>query len=140
MTRSHLIGLVLLSALGACTDTAPVHEEPLPGEEELWIGKADGASGARWTYYAITRVDADGLWVKRFNQPDTKCADGKWKTECLVASIDWSRAGFSADDTTSANNAASKARAILRGKLLQQTIDGHKVSVFQATESWERSS
>ncbi len=134
------------AALAGCTGaTAPVHEEPLAGEEELSLAKADGAEGALWTYYVITRRDTrrcaapacGGLWMRRVNQPDTKCADGSWRTECYVATIDWSRAGFSDSDAAGADAAAQALRAVVRGKLLLRDVDGTSAAVFQATESWE---
>ena len=138
MVRLLILG-VLAWPLPGCTEGYDdLHEEPLPGEEDLAIGKADGASSALWTYYRVVRDDArGGLWVERLNQPDSKCADGKWKDECYVAEIDWSRAGFDEGDAAAADRSARDLKSILRGKMLLKDVEGWATAVFQATESWE---
>jgi len=137
--RASLFGIALVSfslQLASCTDgLESAHEEPLPGEEDLTLGKADGAPTALWTYYAVARVEDGALWVKRLSQPDIKCADGKWKTECKVSEIDWSRSGLSPSETRNADSAARARRSLLRGKIMRREDDG--AAVLQATETWE---
>lgn len=138
MARLLSLGLLAWPFQGCADGYDDLHEEPSPGEEDLVIGKADGGSAALWTYYAVLREDArGGLWVERLNQPDTKCADGAWKDECYVATIDWSRAGFSEDDAARADRSARALKSILRGKMLLRDVEGRATAVFQATESWE---
>lgn len=138
-SRSSFLGLALAAfclQLAGCTDGLDgVHEEPLPGEEDLAIGKGDGASSALWTYYAVTRVEGGALWVKRLSQPDTKCADGKWKSECKISEIDWSRSGLSASETRGADDKARARRSLMRGKVMLRNHDS--AAVLQVTETWE---
>lgn len=138
MARLLTLGFLASPLLGCADGYDDLHEEPSPGEEELAIGKADGGSAALWTYYAVVREDTrGGLWVKRLNQPDTKCADNKWKDECYVDVIDWSRAGFSEGEATQADRSARALQSILRGKMVLEDVEGRASRVFRATESWE---
>lgn len=138
LQRNAVLMALALTGLAACADAidAP-REEPLPGEEDLDPGKADGATPALWTYYTVARTSAGGLEVRRWNQPDTKCADGKWKKACPIDAVDWSRAGFSPEDAAGAGEAVEQLRAILRGKLVLRDVDGRARAHFQATEVWE---
>ncbi len=140
VSRLFVVPWVSLALMGCGELAEPVdvvvHEEPSAGEEDLDLAKADG-DGSRWTYYRVTEVTPEGLRVRRFNQPDTKCADARWAESCVVVNVDWSRAGLSAEDAAAADVAARSGRALLRGKLVQANIDGRTEAVFRASDTWE---
>ncbi len=139
MLRVLTVPLAYLALVGCGDVSEPVEvlrEEPGAGEEDLDLAKADG-DGSRWTFYRVTEVTAQGLRVRRFNQPDTKCADARWAESCVVVRIDWSRAGLSNEDAAAADVAVRERRALLRGKLVQAEIDGRSEGVFRVSETWE---
>ncbi|GMV13547.1 MAG: hypothetical protein HS104_27650 [Polyangiaceae bacterium] len=135
--------LATLALFPACAvDTAP--DSGIPGEEEpADVGKADGLSSDNWTYYSA-RPDyrkcmwpmCGGVFVKRVNQPQTKCADGKWAKECYVADLDWSALALSEAEEGEADSLARSGQVVLRGsigKVNQKTLS---YAVFKVSEGW----
>jgi hypothetical protein len=144
--KTAILGAAALASLllfPACAaNTAP--DPGMPNEEEpADLGKADGLNADNWTYYSA-RPDyrkcmwpmCGGVFVKRVNQPQTKCADGKWAKECYVAQLDWSELGLSEADQSAADSAARSGQAVLRGQL--GTFNGKSMSysVFEVSEAW----
>lgn len=137
-----LATLILFPACAASTEPDP----GLPNEEEATdLGKSDALNYDNWTYYTA-RPDyrkcmwpmCGGVFVKRVNQPKTKCADGKWAKECYVADLDWSALALSADEEGTADSAARSGQVVLRGKLAKTTNENNiSYSVFQVSEGWK---
>ncbi len=135
-----LATLLLFPACAA--NTAP--EPGAPNEEESTdLGKADGLSSDNWTYYSA-RPDyrkcmwpmCGGVFVKRVNQPKTKCADGKWAKECYVADLDWSALALSEAEEGEADSGARSGQVVLRGSIGKTTQNKMTYAVFKATEGW----
>jgi hypothetical protein len=141
--------IVLVSALAAAflfpacaANTAP--EPGAPNEEEpTELGKADGLNADNWTYYSA-RPDyrkcmwpmCGGAFVKRVNQPKTKCANGGWQKECYVADFDWSAVGLSEPEESEANSAARSGQVVVRGKMAKVHEKSFSYDVFQVSEGW----
>ncbi len=70
-----------------------------------------------------------GWWVKRVNKTTTKCANGRWESECYVSEIDWSSAGLTSED-------AYAGDAVLRGTIGSLVHPVGTFGVFKATEAW----
>jgi len=66
-----------------------------------------------------------GYFVKRVNQPATRCANGKKLAECYVASIDWAN-----------TSKVPVNRALLRGTL----VANGKYGSLKVDEAWQASS
>jgi len=137
---SALAALFLLPACAAET----VSEPSGPNEEEpADLGKADGLNADNWTYYSA-RPDyrkcmwpmCGGAFVKRVNQPKTKCADGGWSSECYVADFDWSKLGLSEDEANEATSGARSGLVVMRGAIGKSKVNNTNISVFKATEGW----
>jgi hypothetical protein len=68
-----------------------------------------------------------GFFVKRVNEPLTRCANGRYQAECYVAEIDWN--GQAEIDS---------GLAILRGQLSSRQYDRlGTFGVFRVEESWQ---
>lgn len=135
-----MAGLFLFSACAVETTSDP----GVPNEDESTdLGKADGLTKDNWTYYSA-RPDyrkcmwpmCGGAFVKRVNQPKTKCADGGWANECYVAEFDWSSLGLGSEQASEADSAARSGLAIVRGKIATTKKGTMKYSVFQVSEGW----
>lgn len=136
--------LFLVPACVATTAPEPVDEGSY---EEPGAGKADGLSADNWTYFSV-RPDyrkcmwpmCGGYWVKRVNQPKTKCLDGKWADECYVAEIDWDALGLSEAEASEASAAAHGGLVVLRGVMAQGESTALQTPVqyaeFVADEGW----
>ncbi len=135
--------LVALFAVPACAvETAP--DAGGPNEEEaVDLGKADGLSKDNWTFYSARQDYRKCMWpmcggayVKRVNQPKTKCADGKWAKECYVADFDWKALGLSEADEVEATSDAKSGRAVVRGKIGTVKEKAFSYDVFEVSEGW----
>src|SRR5215475_9841373 len=89
------------------------------------------------TYYTV-RADlrkcasprCGGYFVKRANQLLTRCANGRFATECYVAEIDW------ADQPQ-----LEMPGALLRGNVVPKFYRGFgNLGAFRVTESWQAAS
>ena len=127
-------------ATACAASPAPDPGEPTNEEGAVGEGKADGLKADNWTYYSV-RSDfrkcmwpiCGGYFVKRVNQPKTKCLDGTWQKECYVAQVDWSALGLS--DSESAE--LSPGAMVLRGSITKGQQGNQTYAVFAATEGWQ---
>jgi hypothetical protein len=68
--------------------------------------------------------------VKRVNHATTRCADGRFSSQCYVAEIDWN-----------GQLEVQPRRALLRGKLLARRFAGFgNLGAFVVSESWKAAS
>jgi len=142
MQRALLIAAILpifnVLPLAGCAEPSPVEsrEEPLG----LEVGKADAVDYDNWTYFIVSRQDTrkcmspicGGVFIKRVNQPEVKCADGKWAKECYVGDLDLTAIGYGAEEAIEARQAIVGGVAIFRGAIVQ----GELAPSFAATEVW----
>lgn len=77
-----------------------------------------------------------GYWVKRVNQPKTKCLTGGWQKECYVTDIDWSALGLSQNEVSDADTSARSGQVVLKGKLVSAKQAGAQFARFTADEAW----
>ncbi|MFO0567219.1 MAG: DUF6748 domain-containing protein [Polyangiaceae bacterium] len=128
----------------ACAVDGTAQTGTLPEEEPSDLGKADGLNADNWTYYSL-RPDyrkcmwpmCGGFFVKRVNQPQTKCADGKWAKECYVSELDWSALGLSETDRSAADGAAHQGQVVVRGKLVPAKQSNISYTAFAVSEGWK---
>jgi len=142
--RALFFCVALLPVLPGCAanagpDTNPEYEEPA-----VESGKADGLKADNWTYYSV-RPDfrkcmwpmCGGFWVKRVNQPKTKCPTGGWQKECYVTEIDWDAIGLSDAEASDATSAARAGQVVLKGNISGAKASGMSFDVFAADEAWQ---
>ena len=67
-----------------------------------------------------------GYFVKRVNQPTTRCANGRNMVECYVADIDWNGAAE-----------VDAKQALVRGSLVTRGDRNGKYGTLKVTETWE---
>jgi hypothetical protein len=86
------------------------------------------------TFYAV-RADlrrcmspmCGGYFVKRVNEPLTRCANGRYMSECYVAEIDWN-----------GQTQVDAGLAILRGRMIAKRFDPRGMfGVLRVDESWQ---
>ncbi len=143
--KSRIVAFALSSSFLVAGCIAQPATEPTPPNEEAATagGKSDSVSADNWTYFTA-RPDlrkcmaplCGGYWVKRVNQPKTKCIDGSWQKECYVADLDWSSLGLSDVETADANAAAQAAEIVLRGKLAPAAYPQFDLASFAVEEGW----
>lgn len=138
-----IVHLAIVPFVG-CSDGAAddVHEEP-GAYDSL---KADSVDYDNWTYFIVTRPDmrrcispiCGGVYVKRVNQPEVKCADGKWAKECYVGGFDFGALGYSSEEQVEAYAAIASGHAVFRGAIVTGFFAGDHASVpaFAASEVW----
>ena len=137
---SVALGASLL--VGGCI-AQPATEGAAPNEEATNTGKADAVNADNWTYFTA-RPDlrkcisplCGGYWVRRVNQPQTKCIDGTWQKECYVAELDWSNVGLSDAEASDANAAAGGSQIVLRGTLVKANYAQFNLAAFSVDEGW----
>ena len=93
--------------------------EPLAGSGEYYLVRRD-----------VRRCMSPlcgGYFVKRVNQSRTRCANGRWMSECYVAEIDWN--GQAEVET---------GKALLRGDIIARRFPGFgNLGALRVTESWQ---
>ena len=67
-----------------------------------------------------------GYFIKRVNQPTTRCANGRNMPECYVANIDWNGA-----------TEVDAKRALLRGLLVTKGNRNGKYGTLKVLEAWQ---
>jgi hypothetical protein len=141
MKASFLAVLAAFPLIGCANDADLVNEEPAALD-----GKADGVDYDNWTYFQVTRHDTrrcvsplcGGVFVKRVNQPKTKCGDGTWQKECYVGGFDLAALGLPEEQAIDLTNAAGASQVVLRGAIVTDFYSGDFATVpaFRATEAW----
>ncbi len=120
-------------------------EEDAPTGDELDVesadsdGKSDAPGSENYTYYTV-RHDirrcafpmCGGFWVSRVNRENLKCHDGKTKSECYVAEIDWSALGL---DESQLDAARGAVQPLFKGRL--QTRGYGDLGDWGVLQPWE---
>ena len=141
------LALLLPLAFAACADAASPTLNEEPAAMPLDAAKADGddAAGPLWTYFLVTRADTrrcvwpicGGVYVKRLNQPKTKCVDGSWQSDCYVGGLDLVALGLDDATTQSVHDAARQRLVVLRGEIAPGTFPtAPEIGAFVASEAW----
>jgi hypothetical protein len=149
MTRTPslaLVALALLPLAAACADSSAPTPREEPVVDGLETGKADGATDTLWTYFIVSRQDTrrcmaplcGGVYIKRVNQPEVKCADGKWAKECYVGDLDLAAIGVEGEQAIEVRNLILSGRGVVRGKIVTGYFPGDFASVpaFEVDEAW----
>ncbi len=122
-------GLLALALGGAgCVAEGPVEDADLldlseDDDAELSGAKADSIDDVS-TYYTARR-DArrcafplcGGYWVKRVNYSRTRCGDGRWASECYVATLDVDALGLDGELWNEVETKFGAGQAVLRGTI-----------------------
>jgi hypothetical protein len=99
--------------------------EPTVSEDTGDAGE-DALSQDGQAHFIVTRRDlrkcawpmCGGVYVKRVNSAQTRCADGTRAKECYVASVDYEGAGLSQDEGATFDNSFSAGQGIVHGALV----------------------
>lgn len=152
MLRNLTLALVPLFSLSIAACATPVEDE-LAGDadtEDTVDGKADGAPGGTYTYYAI-RADlrrcafplCGGFFVDRVNASKTTCHDGTKAEACYTPVLDWSEANLSQAQQDAlvgkAGSLGDGVHALVRGrfaKAASPTTQEPNLGRFIVTEAW----
>lgn len=142
LTRHWFLTAALVAALPACGNPGGesyLDQSQLAGSDAS--GKADANGNV---YYYAARRDlrkcaspmCGGYFVKNVNFSSTRCADGTYAAECYVASADFDKLGLSDTELDTVGTALSESRALIRGSLSTQKLNGTKYGKLVATEAW----
>jgi hypothetical protein len=141
MLTRNLFFIGLMAALvPACGTAEDLSDDVIESGDEL-DGKADGLSKTS-TFYTV-RQDlrrcisplCGGAWVKRLNFTTTKCADGKYASECYVAEENHTKLGLTSTDLDTGH------ALIFRGSIKPKSYSGFgNMGEFVATEAWTAAS
>ncbi len=92
--------------------------------------KAENTDFPQWGYYTVRRdfrkcisPICGGFFIKQNNLKATPCADGVFRNECYVSSIDWSSLNVENDQLAKVQS-QTNSRLILRGNLVPEQFDG----------------
>jgi hypothetical protein len=106
-------------------------------------GKADGVATSNWF---IARQDprkcvyplCGGLWVRKVNQEETVCADGKKAAECYVPSASYSKVRFDEGEAAYFGARLASGQALVRATLGTKKYGtfGH-LGVLNVKEAWD---
>lgn len=122
-------------ASDAAEDEADTTEET---QDEL-------TTGSNYGYYIVTAHDSrrcvspvcGGLFVKRVNAAQTRCADGTMQASCYVANIDTSALGLSDDENVAFQEALASGQALVRAARMSAfTFNGIRLGRLTANEGW----
>src|SRR4051812_44825357 len=84
MSRSLLVGVLVLAACGSSNEDVP-------------YGATSAASEEASAFYVVRSDEAGGAWARLANRESLRCADNEMRSECPVA-VDWSKSGLSYGD------------------------------------------
>jgi eight-cysteine-cluster-containing protein len=136
--RKLLLPLLFLAACDGAADPS-VNEY-----DDEYTGKADSLSTTS-TYYQA-RPDlrrcvsplCGGMWVKRVGRQLTKCADGKYATECYVPDVDLGAVLANSDDASTFVQRFEAGRGLVRGHIASKSYDSFgNLGVLIADEAWD---
>lgn len=93
--------------------------EPLAGSGEYYLVRQDRRR-------CVSPL-CGGYFVKRVNQSRTRCANGRWMSECYVAEIDWNN-----------QMEVEPSKALLRGNVVARHFARFgNLGALRVTESWQ---
>ena len=135
--RSSQVFLVLgtfLSSLGFLSQT---HAQESLSYETI---RAENNEFPQWGYYTVRRdfrkcisPICGGFFIQQKNLKATPCADGVFRNECYVSSIDWNSLNLGTEQLTKLQSQDTKV--IVRGNLFSKKFDGFgELGVLQAKE------
>ena len=149
-----MLSSMMVLGLAACSSFAdPPSEITSDSADEVSLASsadADAIDGAR-TYFAITadlRKCASpmcgGWFLRRLNQPLTRCHDGQFAAMCYTPVLDWSKADLSEAlqgkllDAAHQGALSGDVDAIVRGRFARtnSTTPDPSLGRFVITEAW----
>lgn len=145
ISKLILAGLLAGGLVPACGADQTVDEEVILDAEDLELEAGDKADSlaSTSTYYSA-RPDfrrcaypmCGGTWVKRLNKSTTKCADGRYASECYVAELDWAALGLHPDQEAAVRDGMISTRSVFRGRIARRDINGKNWGAFVPSEAW----
>ncbi len=122
-------GLLLLVATAPVHFVSPAHADPLVTTSTFFRGRQD-----------VRRCASPlcgGLFVSRVNFTLTRCADGRYASECYVASFDLSALALTGDERKGFLQALNLGRVVVRGTIRAQAFSGFgNLGELVVTEGW----
>ncbi|HUS65892.1 MAG TPA: DUF6748 domain-containing protein [Kofleriaceae bacterium] len=142
--RRFALSLILIATLPACDGGA----DPSVNEYDDELGGKADKIATTSTYYQgrpdLRRcIDplCGGTWVKRVGRSLTKCADGKYASECYVPRVDLSAVGLTEEEQSVFANRFEANRGLVRGYIKAQTYGTFgNLGVLVASEAWDAQS
>ena len=139
--------VVSLASLTGCAADTSADANAGDGEESEEVGESEDAitSGpSNYGYFVVTKRDfrrcisplCGGWWVKRVNQPTTRCADGTFQEECYVATIQLSGIGLSTREEAEFRGAVETGKALIKAKTFKSKFNVHTIGTLKASEGW----
>ena len=125
--RNYSLILLLGTFLAVCGFFSQTYAQDSLSTQAV---KAENTEFPQWGYYTVRRdfrkcisPICGGFFIKQNNLKATPCADGVFRNECYVSSIDWSSLNVESDQLAKIQSQTS-SRLILRGNLVPEKFDG----------------
>lgn len=144
MTSTRLVPMLAFCVLVStgCAAEAPEWLDDSAEQTDLALRAADSAASTR--IHFVARQDlrrcafpfCGGFWVSRANRTTTRCADGRYASECYVAALDASAIGLSADEESSLSSAFASGRAVIEGTIRTEAHGTLSYAVVHAAHGW----
>jgi hypothetical protein len=144
MTAKRLFFVLCTSLLvtSCAADAQEWLDDSTETETDVALGAADSAASTA-THF-VARFDVrrcawpfcGGYWVHRVNRTSTRCADGRFASECYVAELDASAIGLSGDETSSLSASFGSGRAVIEGTIRTVTNGSLSYAVMHAEHGW----
>jgi hypothetical protein len=79
-----------------------------------------------------------GVFAQALNRLSTRCAEGRRRTECYAAEVDWSALNLSEAQANAAHAAISQGRVLIKGRLLKKNYGNFgALGELKVDEAWE---
>jgi hypothetical protein len=128
--RASFVGLLAL--VGLLVGGQPVAADPPASVSSYYLARADAR--------LCPSPRCGGLWVRLVNRKLTTCGDGIARSECYVAAVYLTRLRLADAAAIRVARLVTEGRALMRGKLAREGIEGLMLDTFDASEVWKSSS
>jgi hypothetical protein len=137
MLKKFALPLVVLASLATGQAFGPAHAQT--------VAPAPTAKDAA-SYLIVTQVDmrkcaspmCGGYFVRAVNQALTRCADGSFRKECHVFTLNTDALGWTDDQRALFQEQFASGHALVKGRLASVAVIGPtKGDVVSVTEAWQ---
>jgi len=130
---------IVIGALGGCAAPPYSSDEPVSdGQGTYDVATTNTAYFEIWSDLRKCASPMCGGWfVARVNHAKTVCADGASRAECYVWNFDTTALGVTGRELDGFYAGLFAQTNIVRGDLSTQSVVGHQVGLFTATEAWQ---
>ena len=146
-----LVGSLSLIMASSCT-SLPAEEDDAPDggdlDPDVDLGPGADTLSSVSTFFQIrrdTRTCAPpacgGFFVKRVNQTNTRCIDGKDRKECQVAEADFAKLKLDPAELVKFQAELLAGRGLIRGSIAKRTgVSNDKLGKMVVSEGWQAAS